>query len=71
VLVIGDPPGEALAEVVRKIERQLGRDVSYTVLTRKELNARRARKDPFLENVWQNTRVPLIGSHEKTQTARH
>jgi len=36
------------------IERQLGREVSYTVLTRKELNSRRARKDAFLENVWHN-----------------
>ena len=71
VLVIGAPPGEALAEAMRKIERQLGREVSYTVLTRKELNARRARKDAFLENVWHNTRVPLIGPHEKTQAARH
>jgi predicted nucleotidyltransferase len=71
VLVIGAPSGEALAEAMRKIERQLGREVSYTVLTRKELNARRARKDAFLENVWHNKRVPLIGPHEKTQAAHH
>jgi predicted nucleotidyltransferase len=71
VLVIGAPPGEALAEAMRKIERQLGREVSYTVLTRKELNARRARKDAFLESVWHNKRVPLIDPHEKTQAARH
>jgi predicted nucleotidyltransferase len=71
VLVIGAPPGELLAEAMRKIERQLGREVSYTVLTRKELNARRARKDTFLENVWHNKRVPLIGPDEKTQATRH
>jgi len=71
VLVVGAPPGEALAEAMRKIERQLGREVSYTVLTRKELNARRARKDTFLENVWHNKRVSLIGPHEKTQATRH
>jgi predicted nucleotidyltransferase len=71
VLVIGIPPGESLAEAMRKIERQLGREVNYTALTRKELNARRARKDAFLENVWHNKRVPLIGPHEKTQAARH
>jgi predicted nucleotidyltransferase len=71
LLVIGAPPGELLAEAMRKIERQLGREVSYTVLTRKELNARRARKDTFLENVWHNKRVPLIGPHEKTQATCH
>jgi predicted nucleotidyltransferase len=69
VLVIGTPRDEVLAEAVRKIERQLGREVSYTVLTRKEFDLRRTRKDAFLENVWHNKRVPLIGSNEKTQAA--
>jgi predicted nucleotidyltransferase len=66
VLVIGTPRSDALAEAMRKIERQLGREVSYTVLTRKELDSRRARKDAFLENVWHNKRVSLIAPHEKT-----
>ena len=69
VLVIGAPRGEALAEAMRRIERQLGREVSYTVLTRKEFDSRRARKDAFLENVWHNKRIPLVGPHEKTQDA--
>jgi predicted nucleotidyltransferase len=69
VLVIGTPRYEVLAEAVRKIERQLGREVSYTVLTRKEFDSRRARKDAFLENVWHNKRVLLIGPNEKTQAA--
>ena len=69
VLVIGTPRDELLAEAMRKIERQLGREVSYTVLTRKEFDSRRTRKDAFLESVWQNKRVPLIGPNEKTQAA--
>jgi predicted nucleotidyltransferase len=69
VLVIGTPRDEVLAEAMRKIERQLGREVSYTVLTRKEFDSRRSRKDAFLENVWHNKRVPLIGPDEKTQAA--
>jgi predicted nucleotidyltransferase len=71
VLVIGTPRDEVLAEAMRKIERQLGREVSYTVLTRKEFHSRRARKDAFLENVWHNKRVPLIGPNEETQAAPH
>ena len=69
VLVIGTPRDEVLAEEMRKIERQLGREVSYTVLTRREFDSRRTRKDAFLENVWHNKRVPLIGPNEKTQAA--
>ncbi len=70
VLVIGVPREELLAETVRKLERQLRREVNYTVLTPKEFKSRRARKDAFLENVWHNKRVSLMGSHEKTQTSR-
>jgi predicted nucleotidyltransferase len=69
VLVIGTPRDEVLAEEMRKIERQLGREVSYTVLTRREFDSRRTRKDAFLESVWHNKRVPLIGPNEKTQAA--
>jgi predicted nucleotidyltransferase len=60
VLVIGTPPEELLAEAVRKLERQLGRDVNYTVLTPKELESRRKRKDAFLKNVWHNKRISLL-----------
>lgn len=67
VLVIGAPRSEVLAEAMEKIERQLGREVNYTVLTRKEADSRRAHKDAFLENVWHNKRVALIGPNEKTQ----
>jgi predicted nucleotidyltransferase len=62
VLVIGDPKGNALAEAMQKLERQLGREINCTVLTRKEFTSRRARKDAFLENVWHNKRVSLVGA---------
>lgn len=62
VLVIGAPRVEIMAEAVRKLERRLGREINYTILTPKEFKARRARKDAFLENVWQNKRVALLGA---------
>jgi len=54
---------------VRELERQLGRELNYTVLTQKELESRRARKDAFLENVWHNKRIPLIVPDEEAKTA--
>ena len=62
VLVIGKPKSDTLAETVQKLERQLGREINYTVLTRKELESRRGRKDAFLENVWHTKRVLLVGA---------
>jgi predicted nucleotidyltransferase len=70
VLVIGSPRSDTLAEAVRKLERQLGRDLNYTVLTRKEFVSRRHRKDAFLEDVWHNRRVSLVTADEKAQAAQ-
>ncbi len=70
VLVIGAPREEVLAQAMRRLERQLGREINYMVLTPKEFKSRRARKDAFLENVWHNKRVPLIGTDEEAKTAR-
>ncbi len=67
LLLIGTPSGEALAEALHKLERRLGREINYTVLTRKELDSRRARDDTFLENVWHNKHVSLLGEHEKPE----
>lgn len=69
ILVIGNPKGNALAEAMRKLEQQLGREINYTVLTRKEFDSRRARKDAFLENLWHNKRVSLLAPREKAQAA--
>lgn len=70
VLVIGSPREKDLAQAVGKLERQLGREINYTVLTPKEVGSRRARKDAFLENVWHNKRVSLIGPNEEAEAAR-
>jgi len=70
VLVIGAPRSDGLAEAVRKLERQLGREINYTVLTREEFDLRRTRKDAFLENVWHNKRLSLIAPNEKAQAAQ-
>ncbi len=61
VLVIGNPKANALAKAIRALESQLGREINYTVLTRKEFDTRRARKDAFLEDIWHNERLPLVG----------
>jgi predicted nucleotidyltransferase len=71
VLVIGTPHGEALAEAMRKLEQQLGREVNHTVLSRNEFESRRTQKDAFLESAWHNRRVSLIAPHEKAQAAQN
>jgi predicted nucleotidyltransferase len=69
LLIIGAPREQLLAQAVRKLERRLGREINYTVLTPKEFESRRARKDAFLESVWHNRRISLLSANEKPQAA--
>ena len=62
ILVIGNPRSDVLVEAIQKIERQLGREINYTVFSRTEFESRRNRKDAFLENVWRNKRVSLVSA---------
>src|SRR5260370_18312846 len=66
VLVIGAPREEVLAPVMQRLERQLGREIKYTVLTPKEFESRPPRKAAFLENSWHNTRWSLLRPVEHT-----
>jgi predicted nucleotidyltransferase len=60
VLVIGHPDQEELEGMVRKLERQLRREINYTLLSAEELKTRRASKDAFLKDVWHQERIPLV-----------
>ncbi|HEX8817876.1 MAG TPA: nucleotidyltransferase domain-containing protein [Terriglobales bacterium] len=68
-LIIGAPREESLSQAVAKLERQLGREINYTVLTSSEFAARRARNDAFLRNVWHNKRISLIGPDEDAKAS--
>jgi predicted nucleotidyltransferase/predicted transcriptional regulator with HTH domain len=70
VLMIGRPGSENLAVCVQRLEKQLGREINYTVLTRNELNERRARKDAFLNNVWARKRILIGGRREEIQSTK-
>lgn len=69
VLLIGSPAAESLAQAIDKLERRLGREINYTVFSRKEFISRRARRDPLLEDVWRHPRVPLIIDDKETEAA--
>ena len=60
VLLIGTPPAETLAESMRNLEHQLGREINYTVMSRHEFESRRERRDAFLQSIWHNRHVSLL-----------
>jgi predicted nucleotidyltransferase len=68
VLVIGEPSEELLARSMAKLEKKLGREINYTVMTPGEFKERKHRKDSFLQDVLRNKRISLIGPDEETET---
>ena len=69
LLIVGDPDSGNLATEIRKLEKTLNREVSYTVLKPQELKRRLAAHDPFLTDVWQGKRIELIGNEQDKATA--
>ncbi len=70
LLVIGNPQQELLAQLMRKLERYLGRDINYTLMAPAEFEARLASHDPFIQHLWGNPRISLMEQRfEPTQAA--
>lgn len=62
ILLIGDPEGKQLEQAIRRVERRLARAVNFTWMTPKEFAQRRARKDPFLEDIWRHRKIRLLAA---------
>lgn len=62
ILLVGDVTLPELASVIRKEESKRGYEINYTVMTRQELDFRKRRRDPFLQEILLEERVMVIGS---------
>ena len=62
LLIVGRPDQTRLASEIRKTERILRREISYTVLTPDELQQRLDKRDAFVTDIWYGKRVGLIGN---------
>jgi predicted nucleotidyltransferase len=69
LLIVGRPDQALLSREIRKAERALRREVSYTVFTPRELKLRLARRDPFVTDIWNGKRIGLIqnGNDERAE----
>lgn len=65
ILVVGEVVLPELAMIVRNFESKLGREINYTVMTKEELDYRKKRRDPFLQEIFLGSRVMIIGDEEE------
>lgn len=61
LLIVGRARAERLEIPIRNLEKQLGREINYTLLSPEEFRLRRRRRDAFLKDVWRRKKIPVVG----------
>jgi len=64
LMIIGKPDLTELNEEVRRIEKQLNREINYMCFDREEYEERKKTKDAFITEVLSHEKVMLIGSKD-------
>jgi len=62
LFVVGEIEEEELHGLVSDIEKEIGREINYTLMTKKEFDERRHRGEPFLRRVMREKKLVLKGN---------
>lgn len=65
ILVVGEVVLPELSALIKAEEGRIGREINYTVMTPEEFQFRKRRRDPFLTEILEGTRVMIIGEEEE------
>jgi predicted nucleotidyltransferase len=65
LLIVGEVVIPQLADVVSKFEKELGREINYSVMTKDEFEFRKRRRDPFITQILMGSRIMLLGDEEE------
>lgn len=64
ILVVGDVNLPELANIIRIEESKRNYEINYAPMSRDELEFRKKRKDPFLQGIFMQSRVMILGDEE-------
>lgn len=65
LLVVGNIVLPELAQIVKNEEVRRDKEINYTVMTQDEFEFRKSRRDPFILEILQGSRVMIIGDEEE------
>jgi predicted nucleotidyltransferase len=65
LLLVGSVDMNRLAKIVAEMEKEVNREINYSVMSQKEFEFRKKRRDPFLLSVLAASRIMLIGDEEE------
>jgi predicted nucleotidyltransferase len=64
ILVIGSVVIPELSALIKAEEEKRGHEINYTVMTAEEFDFRKARRDPFLRELLEGSRIMIIGDED-------
>jgi hypothetical protein len=64
VLIVGGVVLPEVAAIIRSEESKRGYEINYTIMTDEEFSFRKKRRDPFLLEILQGSRIMIIGEEE-------
>lgn len=65
LVIVGQIDLSFLSELVSKVEKQMNKEVNYTVLKRSEFELRKKRRDPFVLELLLGSHILLAGTQEE------
>lgn len=65
ILIIGEVVLPELEILIKEEEKQIGREINYTVLDKNEFKFRKQRRDSFLMDVMYGKKILVIGNEEE------
>ncbi|NMC36194.1 hypothetical protein GYA49_04065 [Candidatus Beckwithbacteria bacterium] len=65
LLIVGEIVIPQVASVVAKFEKELDREINYSVMTKEEFDFRKKRRDPFITQILMGSRIMLLGDEEE------
>lgn len=64
ILIVGEVVLPELAALVHAQQTKRGEEINYTVMNGEEFELRKRRRDPFLIEILQNSRIMIVGEEE-------
>ncbi|MCK4463221.1 MAG: nucleotidyltransferase domain-containing protein [Candidatus Omnitrophica bacterium] len=61
LFIIGNPDEDALVEKINNLEKNLKREINYSIYSRNDFEKKKNQKDSFIEDVLKNKKIFLAG----------
>ena len=65
LLVVGEIVIPQVASIVARFEKELDREINYSVMAKEEFDFRKKRRDPFITQILMGSRIMLLGDEEE------